>query len=231
MRHFLGSDCSAILPTNCLSARNARAGFVITGLGTGESPEQAAAALSATLPHLPEAAPRLACSLGTPDAVLDAVAQGVDLFDTGYVAQCVDNGYALVFPVDAADAKAQAAAAAAAAAADGPSTSGSAADADGDDAANAMGAGDGRKLNLRSPAFRLDKRPLLPGCGCYACQHHSRAYIHHLLAVEEMLGEVLLEAHNAWHYGHFFAAVRAAVREGRFEEHRRWVQAQTRVED
>lgn len=53
------------------------------------------------------------------------------------------------------------------------------------------------------PAIRLDKGPLLPGCGCFACARHSRAYVHHLLNAHEMLGEVLLEAHNTSHMNGF----------------------------
>jgi hypothetical protein len=49
------------------------------------------------------------------------------------------------------------------------------------------------------PPPRLDKGPLLPGCGCFACRRHSRAYVHHMLNTHEMLADVLLEAHNTSH--------------------------------
>ena len=62
----------------------------------------------------------------------------------------------------------------------------------------------------------------MPGCGCYTCTHHSRAYVHHLLAVGEMNAEVLLEIHNTYHYMAFFAAVRAAIAGGRFGEYWEW---------
>jgi hypothetical protein len=45
---------------------------------------------------------------------------------------------------------------------------------------------DGTKLNLWAVTYRLDKRPLVPGCSCFACTHHSRAYIHHLLQVRRV---------------------------------------------
>jgi queuine tRNA-ribosyltransferase subunit QTRTD1 len=50
--------------------------------------------------------------------------------------------------------------------------------------------------DMRDPSFRLDDRPLAPGCRCYACQRHSRAYLHHLLLVQEMNSEILLSIHN-----------------------------------
>lgn len=49
------------------------------------------------------------------------------------------------------------------------------------------------KLNLRDRHFREDRRALVPGCECYACRHHTRAYIYHLLNAREMLGETLLQ--------------------------------------
>ena len=52
--------------------------------------------------------------------------------------------------------------------------------------------------DLRSAEYRLDTNPLQPGCKCMACQRHSRAYVHHLLNVSELLGEILLFVHNLW---------------------------------
>jgi len=54
----------------------------------------------------------------------------------------------------------------------------------------------GPALNLWDARHRKDERPLVSGCGCHACRHHSRAYIHHLLQAKELLAEVLLYAHN-----------------------------------
>jgi queuine tRNA-ribosyltransferase len=49
---------------------------------------------------------------------------------------------------------------------------------------------------LRDPAFRVDPRPLSHQCRCYVCQRHSRAYLHHLLTVQEMNATILLALHN-----------------------------------
>ena len=40
--------------------------------------------------------------------------------------------------------------------------------------------------------YASDFTPLLSGCSCYTCTHHTKAYIHHLLAVKEILATVLL---------------------------------------
>ena len=41
-----------------------------------------------------------------------------------------------------------------------------------------------------------DTQPLRPGCTCYACSTHSRAYIQHLIQAKELLSELLLFVHN-----------------------------------
>ena len=52
------------------------------------------------------------------------------------------------------------------------------------------------ELKLRQQEFALDERPLEEGCGCYACKNHTRAYIHHLVRANEILGSLLLTHHN-----------------------------------
>jgi tRNA-guanine family transglycosylase len=41
--------------------------------------------------------------------------------------------------------------------------------------------------------YGLDGKPLIDGCSCYACRNHTRAYIHHLVQTNEMLGLVLIQ--------------------------------------
>ena len=55
--------------------------FAIGGLGVGESPEERARLVAATLAELPDAAPRYLMGLGLPEDLVSAVQQGVDLFD------------------------------------------------------------------------------------------------------------------------------------------------------
>jgi tRNA-guanine family transglycosylase len=69
-------------------------------------------------------------------------------------------------------------------------------------------------INAVATGCRLDKRPILPGCPCYTCQNHNRAYIHHLLQCHEMLASVLLETHNLHRALLFFAALRDSIAGG-----------------
>ena len=72
-------------------------------------------------------------------------------------------------------------------------------------------------LNLRNARHAEDTGPLDPECDCPACTRHSRAYIHHLIKSDEMLGPMLLTWHNVRYYGSFTARLRAAIPAGRFE--------------
>ena len=74
-------------------------------------------------------------------------------------------------------------------------------------------------LNLRNARHAEDPAPLDPACGCPACARHSRAYLHHLIKAEEMLGPVLLTWHNIQYYQDLMRGLRAAICEGRLEDH------------
>jgi queuine tRNA-ribosyltransferase len=63
--------------------------------------------------------------------------------------------------------------------------------------------------------------PLVASCTCYACTHHHRAYLHHLLNAREMLAWTLLQIHNHHTVAGLFAAVRASLAGGTFEDDRR----------
>lgn len=56
-------------------------GYAVGGLAVGEGQEVMLAVLDATVPHLPEEAPRYLMGVGTPDDILGAVERGIDMFD------------------------------------------------------------------------------------------------------------------------------------------------------
>ena len=56
-------------------------GYAVGGLAVGEGQETMLATLDATMPHLPQDAPRYLMGVGTPDDILQAVARGTDMFD------------------------------------------------------------------------------------------------------------------------------------------------------
>ncbi|KAA8495852.1 Queuine tRNA-ribosyltransferase [Porphyridium purpureum] len=72
------------------------------------------------------------------------------------------------------------------------------------------------KMDLRDTKYRLDRRVLVPGCPCEACSGYSRAYIHHLINVHEILGTSLLAIHNLYDYWLFFEQIRCSILQDRF---------------
>ncbi len=75
-------------------------------------------------------------------------------------------------------------------------------------------------LNLRNARHQDDPRPLDPRCGCPACRDYSRAYLHHLVRSNEILGCMLLTWHNLQHYQDLMAALRQAIAAGRLDDFR-----------
>ena len=66
-------------------------------------------------------------------------------------------------------------------------------------------------LNLRGAQYRMDPEPLQPGCGCYACQNFTRAYIRHLFKAGEILALVLVSLHNLHFYLELMRDIRDAL--------------------
>ncbi|OQW96287.1 MAG: tRNA guanosine(34) transglycosylase Tgt [Verrucomicrobia bacterium A1] len=76
---------------------------------------------------------------------------------------------------------------------------------------------------VKAAVFERDPRPIEEGCGCPACRTFSRAYVRHLLNVNEMLGVRLLSTHNLHRYAEFMREMRTSLDRGSFEGFRRKV--------
>ncbi len=63
-----------------------------------------------------------------------------------------------------------------------------------------------------------DTRPLEEGCTCFACSGFSRAYVHHLFKVRELLGYRLVTMHNIHFIQSLVNDIRNAVADGSFLE-------------
>ena len=72
-------------------------------------------------------------------------------------------------------------------------------------------------MNMRNAKFRDDPAPLDDKCGCPACKL-SRAYMHHLIKCNEVLGATLLTQHNLWFYQDLMHDIRESIEQGRFQE-------------
>ncbi|MDR3436187.1 tRNA guanosine(34) transglycosylase Tgt [Telmatospirillum sp.] len=70
-------------------------------------------------------------------------------------------------------------------------------------------------VNIRNARHQDDPRPLDDACGCPACRHYSRAYLHHLAKAEEVLGLMLMTWHNLYYYQDLMRDLRGAIAERR----------------
>jgi queuine tRNA-ribosyltransferase len=76
-------------------------------------------------------------------------------------------------------------------------------------------------LNLKNARFAEDDAPLDATIPCPASRDYSKAYLHHLVRADEILGQVLLSWHNLAFFQALMSAMRAAIAEGRFEAFRK----------
>ncbi|MEM0898463.1 MAG: tRNA guanosine(34) transglycosylase Tgt [Pseudomonadota bacterium] len=72
------------------------------------------------------------------------------------------------------------------------------------------------RVNLRNARHVEDNRPLDENIDCPASRNYSRAYLHHLVRSNEMLGQMLLSWHNIAYYQHLMRAMRTAIEANRF---------------
>jgi queuine tRNA-ribosyltransferase len=75
-------------------------------------------------------------------------------------------------------------------------------------------------LRLRNARHRHDERPIEPGCACYACANFSRAYVHHLQRIDDILGARLATIHNLHYYATLMREMRESIAAGGFEAFR-----------
>ncbi|HEX9450213.1 MAG TPA: tRNA guanosine(34) transglycosylase Tgt, partial [Burkholderiales bacterium] len=127
-----------------------------------------------TAPQLPSGAPRYLMGVGTPADIVDAVENGIDMFDCVMPTRNARNGWIFT-------------------------TNGT--------------------IRLRNARYRDDIRPLDGECGCYTCRHFSRAYLHHLQRVNEILGAHLNTVHNLHFYQQLMGELRHAIEAGKLAEY------------
>ena len=149
-------------------------GYAIGGLSVGEPREDMRRVLRHTAPKLPAAAPRYLMGVGTPADIVDAVANGIDMFDCVLPTRNARNGW--IFTRNGT-------------------------------------------IRLRNARYRNDTGPVDPECACHACRNFSRAYLHHLQRVNEILGAHLNTLHNLFYYQELMRGLRDSITAGRFSEH------------
>jgi tRNA-guanine transglycosylase len=80
------------------------------------------------------------------------------------------------------------------------------------------------RINLRNARFRDDPRPIDENCDCFTCQHHSRAYLHHLCRAGEFSFYRLATIHNLRFLVKLMQQIRHAIEDDNLDElHQQWL--------
>lgn len=73
------------------------------------------------------------------------------------------------------------------------------------------------RIRLTDRRYRNDHFPIDPSCTCYACENFTRAYVHHLMVSDEILGTMLCTLHNIAFYHRLMAEIREAIASGTYD--------------
>ncbi len=72
------------------------------------------------------------------------------------------------------------------------------------------------RFNMRNARFKNDFSPIDKTCNCETCKSYSRAYLHHLIRNDEILGLTLISLHNIEHLIRFTNSISAAIKDNCF---------------
>ena len=71
--------------------------------------------------------------------------------------------------------------------------------------------------NIKRAEFAEDESPLDHTISCPASQNYSKAYVHHLIRSNELLGAMILSWHNIAYFEDLMSRMRASIAAGTFE--------------
>jgi len=68
------------------------------------------------------------------------------------------------------------------------------------------------EIDIFKAEYAYDLSPIEKDCPCYTCQHFTRAYLHHLFKVRELLGYRLATIHNIAFINRLMSEIRLAIK-------------------
>lgn len=77
------------------------------------------------------------------------------------------------------------------------------------------------KVVVRNGKYKEDFTPLDPECDCYCCRHYTKAYLRHMVNVNEMMGGMLLSLHNISFLTKLMRDIRKSILGGYFLDFRK----------
>ena len=75
-------------------------------------------------------------------------------------------------------------------------------------------------IKIKNAQYRDDLQPIDASCNCYTCKNFSRAYLHHLYKIGEMLGSRLNTIHNLFFYRQMMVEIREAIQKKTFQSYK-----------
>ena len=129
--------------------------MALGGLSVGETEAERMGVLRHIVPQMPADKPRYLMGVGTPVDIVNAVEQGIDMFDCVMPTRNARNGHLFT---------------------------------------------DDGVIRIRNARYQMTWARFTPECGCYTCQHYSRAYLRHLDKCGEILAARLHTIHNLHYY-------------------------------
>ncbi len=70
-------------------------------------------------------------------------------------------------------------------------------------------------VNIRNSKYADDNEPLEFDCSCPACTNYTKAYLHHLVKVGEILGSMLMTWHNLTYFQNLMSRIREYIEAGK----------------
>ena len=77
------------------------------------------------------------------------------------------------------------------------------------------------KVVVRNGKYKEDFTPLDPECDCYCCKNYTKAYLRHVINVNEMMGGMLLSLHNITFLHNLMKGIRKSILGGYFKDFRK----------
>jgi len=81
---------------------------------------------------------------------------------------------------------------------------------------------DGR-IDVLSAKYKNDKGPVEKSCKCFTCKNYSRAYLRHLLKLNEPAGKRYVTIHNLYFMSELMRRVRKSIKDGTFDKFRKHI--------
>lgn len=151
-------------------------GFAIGGLALGEPKKDEYRMIEIAKKFIPEKRSVYLMGAGNPPELIEAIARGVDMFDSRFPTQNARRGTLFT----------------------------------------SFG-----YMRITNSTHKDTNEPIDKNCNCFVCKNYSRAFIRHMLKMQEGTGFRLASYHNLYFLQDLMKRAREAIKKGKFKEFRK----------